>query len=157
MGYSWGGLWRGLLCTLQEAQGVTYRSVCAHGCTMPHLFSIQGGRRGVGVGGAHELEFPGSEATTSRVCLVPRLLIKNLLAAGDQGFRIKDSKQGEVTPALGPHAAPARGLRHAAKLVSLLTHSCRPCFPEFEVFSGTWDMLYQPQDCWRAGMLLCSM
>lgn len=114
----------------------------------------------VGDGGwerAHELEFPGSEATTSRVCLVPWLLIKNLLVAGDQGFRIKDSKQGKVTPALGPHAAPARGLRHAAKLVSLLTHSCRTCFPEFEVFSGTWDMLNQPQDCWRAGMLLCSM
>lgn len=72
-----------------------------------------------GGGRAHELEFPGSEATTSRVCLVPWLLIKNLLTAGDQGFRIKDSRQGEVTPALGPHAAPARGLRHAVKLVSV--------------------------------------
>lgn len=62
---------------------------------------------GVGEGVARELEFPGSEATSSRACLVPWLLMKNLLAAGDQWFRIKDSKQDEVTPALGASRSPS--------------------------------------------------
>lgn len=48
-------------------------------------------------------------------------------------------------------------LLSAVKPVSLVAHSGCTCFPEFEVFSWTWHMLYQPQDCWRAGMLLCSM
>lgn len=48
-------------------------------------------------------------------------------------------------------------LLSAVKPVSLVTHSCCTCFSEFEVFSGTWHMLYQSQDCWRVEILLCSM